>query len=55
MAKVAKSHGMKVSKVLRLTAQKQGKYNAVMADFIGSIDWSANLPRHSVIWLPART
>ena len=56
MANIANSHGMKVSRVLSLTAQKQGKYDAVMADFIGSIDWSAKpLPRGSVVWFPAGT
>ena len=56
MANIANSHGMKVSRVLSLTAQKQGKYDAVMADFIGSINWSAKpLPRGSVVWFPAGT
>jgi hypothetical protein len=55
MAKIASSHGMKVSTVLSLTAQKQGKYDEVMADFIGSTDWSASLPAHSVVWFPAGT
>ena len=56
MAKIARSHGMKVSKVLCLTAQKQGRYDAVLAEFIGSINWSAKpLPRRSVIWFPAGT
>jgi hypothetical protein len=56
MAKIAKSHGMKVSEVLCLTAQKQRKYDAVMAEFIGSINWSAKpLPRRSVIWFPTGT
>jgi hypothetical protein len=56
MAKIANSHGMKVSKVLSLTAQKQEKYDAVMAEFIGNINWGAKpLPTHSVIWFPAGT
>jgi hypothetical protein len=56
MANIANSHGMKVSRVLSLTAQKQGRYDAVMADFIGSINWSAKpLPKGSVIWFPADT
>jgi len=56
VANIANSHRMKVSRVLSLTAQKQGKYDAVMADFIGSINWSAKpLPKGSVIWFPANT